>query len=309
MALEGWRLPEALYMTVITLSTVGFSEVRPLSEVGRFFTAGLIVAGVGAVAYVFAAISQYVISGELSGSLRRSRMHQRIDATSGHFIVCGYGRVGQQVVVDLLEERRQSVVVESHADALSDAPPGVLSVIGDASDDDVLGLAGIARASGLVAATGDDAINLFITLSARTLNPDLCIVARANQPASEPKLLRAGATHVISPYRISGRRMARQLLYPSIVDFLDVVMHSGGLELFLEEYTVQPDSDLHGKTVAEAEVRTRSGANVLAVRRHDQGSIVTNPPSEMRFEPGDMLIVLGTHQQLEALSGLAAAAA
>ena len=144
-----------------------------------------------------------------------------------------------------------------------------------------------------------------ISLTARTLNPSLTIVARANQPTSESKLLRAGATQVISPYTISGRRIARQLLRPTIIDFLDVVMHSGQLELVLEECRVRPGADLHGKTVAEAEVRKRTGANVLAVRRHDQGSILTNPPEEMRFEPDDVLIVLGTSDQLGTLARLA----
>ncbi len=305
MLLEGWNFFESLYMTVITLSTVGFSEVRPLSPVGRLFTTGMIVAGVGAVTYLFAAISQYIVSGELTGSIRKARMQQRIDDLSGHFVICGYGRVGQQVQLDLERKGKQCVVVEANEDALGDAPPGTLVVVGDAADDDVLLRAGIERAAGLVAATGDDATNLFVALSAHTLNLDLPIVARANDPATEPKLIRAGATHVISPYTLSGRRIARQLLYPSVTDFLDVVMHSGGLELWLEECHIAAGSDLHDKTAHEAEVRKLTGANVLAVRRHDQGAIMTNPPVEMRFEPGDVLIALGTRSQLEALGTLA----
>ncbi len=305
MVLEDWNVIESLYMTVITLSTVGFSEVRPLSPVGRIFTAGLIFSGVGAVTYLFAAISQYIISGELTGSLRKARMQQHIDDMSRHYVICGYGRVGQQVHLDLLSKGKQCVIVEENSDAMADAPASTLSVIGDAADDETLRQAGIERAGGLVAATGDDATNLFVALSAHTLNLDLPIVARANQPASEPKLIRAGATHVISPYRLSGRRMARQLLFPSVTDFLDVVMHSGDLELWLEECRVRTDSDLDDKTVSDAEVRSRTGANVLAVRRHDQGTILTNPPAEMRFEPGDVLIALGTRSQLETLSRLA----
>ncbi len=304
MTLEGWDFFESLYMTVITLSTVGFSEVRPLSQAGRLFTAGLIVAGVGAVTYLFAAISQYIISGELTGSLRKARMQQRIDDLSGHYVICGYGRVGQQVQLDLESKGRQCVVVEPNEEALKEVPPRTLVVVGDAADDDVLLRAGIERASGLVAATGDDATNLFVALSAHTLNLKLPIVARANDPATEPKLIRAGATHVISPYTLSGRRIARQLLYPSVTDFLDVVMHSGGLELWLEECHIGSGSELHNKTAHEAEVRKLTGANVLAVRRHDEGAIMTNPPVEMRFEPGDVLIALGTRTQLEALESL-----
>jgi len=305
MIIEGWRVVEALYMTVITLSTVGFSEVRPLSSAGRIFTTALIVAGVGAVTYLFAAISQYIVSGELTGSIRKARMQQRIDALSGHYIVVGYGRVGQQVVEDLLEAGSRCVVLETHPETLQQLPEGMPHVAGDGTDDGVLERAGIGRASGLVASTGDDATNLFVTLTARTLNARLTIVARANHPASESKLVRAGASHVISPYRISGRRIARQLLTPTVTDFLDVVMHSGKLELLLEECTVRPDGRLAGRTVAEAEVRKHTGANVLAIRRRGEGGIVTNLPADLRFEPEDVLIALGTADQLRQLAGLA----
>ena len=305
MIIEGWRVVEALYMTVITLSTVGFSEVRPLSSAGRIFTTALIVAGVGAVTYLFAAISQYIVSGELTGSIRKARMQQRIDALSGHYIVVGYGRVGQQVVEDLLEAGSRCVVLETHPETLQQLPEGLPQVAGDGTDDGVLERAGIARAGGLVASTGDDATNLFVTLTARTLNAGLTIVARANQPTSEAKLRRAGASHVISPYRISGRRIARQLLTPTVTDFLDVVMHSGKLELLLEECTVRPEGRLAGRTVAEAEVRKHTGANVLAIRRRGEGGIVTNLPADLRFEPDDVLIALGTTEQLHQLAGLA----
>jgi voltage-gated potassium channel len=306
--IEGWRVIEALYMTVITLSTVGFSEVRPLSSAGRLFTSALIVAGVGAVTYLFAAISQYIVSGELTGSIRKARMQQRIDALSEHYIVVGFGRVGQQVVEDLLEAGSRCVVLETHPETLHHLPDGLPHVEGDGTDDEVLERAGIGRASGLVASTGDDATNLFVTLTARTLNPGLTIVARSNHPASESKLRRAGASHVISPYRISGRRIARQLLTPTVTDFLDVVMHSGKLELLLEECTVLPDGRLAGRTVAEAEVRRHTGANVLAIRRRGQDGIVTNLPADLRFEPNDVLIALGTAEQLTQLAGLAGTA-
>jgi len=197
------------------------------------------------------------------------------------------------------------VIVESDPAALADQD--IPHVIGDAADDDVLRRAGIERAAGLVAATGDDATNLFITVSAFTLRPNLNIVARANHPATEAKLLRGGATHVISPYKIGGRRIAAQLVNPTVTDFLDIVTHSGELELWLEEFSVGADSDLHGKTVAEVSVRQRTGANVLALRRVAEGTVLTNPPSDLRFQPGDVLIALGTRDQLLALSKLTAA--
>jgi voltage-gated potassium channel len=304
IVLEGWSPLEAVYMTVITLSTVGFAEVAPLSTTGKLFTSGLIVAGVGSVAYLFASIGQHIVSGELTGSLRKARMQQRIEDLSGHYVICGFGRVAEQVIHDLQGAGKACVVVEERADAIGNVPTGTLTIEGDASDDEVLEMAGVDRAAGLVATTGDDAVNLIMTLTARTMNPDLVIVARCNQPASEPKLKRAGASQVISPYTISGARISRILLRPTIIDFLDVVMHDGQLELVLEECRVCEGSDLHGKTVAEAEVRRRTGANVLAVRRHDQGVIVTNPPSDMRFAPQDVLVALGTQEQLGALAKL-----
>jgi voltage-gated potassium channel len=305
MVLEGWRFTDALYMTVITLSTVGFSEVSPLSPEGRVFTTLLIVAGVAAVTYLFSAISHHVVSGELRGTLRRRHMQKQIESLSDHFIVCGFGQVGGQVVESLRQRGKACVVIETDADTLRDLDAPFIN--GNAEDDDILKQAGIERAAGLVAATGDDAANLFITVSAHTLNKDLSIVARANNASSEAKLRYGGATHVISPHMLGGQRIATQLLYPSVTDFLDVVMHSGGLELCLEEFTVNPLCNLEGKTVAEGQVRVKTGTNILAIRRCDGGSVVTNPPSEHRFEPGDVLIALGTPQQLEALGQLTTA--
>jgi voltage-gated potassium channel len=300
MVLEHWTAIDSLYMTVITLSTVGFREVRDLSPQGRLFTTGLIVSSVGVVAYLFGAISQYIVSGELHGSLRRKRMQKSINTLKHHYIVCGYGRVGRQVVESLRAAGRTSVVIDPDQSEETYVD-GALFVQGDAADDDVLTRAGLENAAGLVAATGDDPTNLFITVSARAMRPDLVIVARANLPATQGKLLRGGASHVLSPYTIGGRRIATQILYPGVADFLDVVMHSGDLELCLEECMVWPGSSLQGKTIAEAQVRQATGANVLAVRRSDGGTMVTNPPGDMRFEPGDVLIALGTRDQLRAL--------
>ena len=302
MVLEGWRFSDALYMTVITLSTVGFSEVSPLSDEGRVFTTLLIIAGVAAVAYLFSAISQHVISGELHGTLRRRYMHRKIEGLSNHYIVCGYGQVGAQVVKSLKQSGKECVVIETRMDTLEESD--ALLLTGNAEDDEVLKQAGIDRAAGLVAATGDDAANLFITVSAHTLNRDLMIVARANSAASEAKLRYGGATHVISPHIMGGKRIATQLLHPSVTDFLDVVMHSGDLELWLEEFTLSAMCNLEGKTVAEGQVRQMTGANILAIRRSDGSSVLTNPPSELRFEPGDVLIALGTRGQLRDLNKL-----
>jgi voltage-gated potassium channel len=301
MVLEGWTAMESLYMTVITLSTVGFKEVRPLGPGGEAFTIALIVAGVGAVGYLFKSLGQSFLSGEVAARMRRRRMQDRVDALSGHFVICGFGRVGRQVAQDLMAKGKACVAVDPQPMALAGIASSVPYVIGDAADDEILKRAGIARAAGLVVSTGEDPTNLFVTLSAHALNPALVIVARANDDTTEPKLRRAGANHVISPYAISGRRIATQLLYPTLTDFLDVVLHSGKLELWLEECRVTAQSELEGRTVAEADVRRRIGANVLAVRRHGDGGILTNPPAQLRFEPGDVLIAFGTRDQLAGL--------
>jgi voltage-gated potassium channel len=229
-------------------------------------------------------------------------MQRKIDTLSNHFIVCGYGQVGAQVVESLRQRGKKCVVIETTEKDHND--PEVPAIIGNAEDDEVLKKAGIDRAEGLVAATGDDAANLFITVSAHTLNKDLTIVARANVSSSEAKLRYGGATHVISPHIMGGKRIATQLLHPSVTDFLDVVMHSGDLELWLEEFTLSAKCNLEGKTVAEGQVRQKTGANILAIRRSDGGNVLTNPPSELRFEPGDVLIALGTRDQLQSLRAL-----
>ena len=304
MLIERWSFVDALYMSIITLSTVGFGEVGPLTTEGKLFTIGLIVSGVGAVTYAIGAISQSLAS-EFRGDLRVRRLWRRIEMLQDHFIVCGYGRVGRQVVRDLSDRGASVVIIEVDAeriDSLSDEWPVVR---GDGADDEVLKSAGIERARGLVAVTGDDATNVFVTLSARSLREDMTIVARANEPATNPKLLRAGASQVISPYTISGHRIATQLLHPSVTDFLDVVMHTRDLGLWIEEITVRANSSLAGKTFDESEIRSGTGVNVLAVKRPGTDQLITTPSADLTFEAGDMLIGLATNDQLEKLIGLA----
>jgi voltage-gated potassium channel len=299
MMLEGWRLLDALYMTVITLSTVGFTEVHPLSDAGHLFTIALILTGVSTAAYAVGTVGEFVIGGRLSGALRRQRMQHEIDRLEGHYIICGYGRVGRQVVDELDARGTRSVVIEPSDEACPSDGQGPLRIRGDATDDRALRAAGIDRAAGLVSAAGDDAINIVVTLSARALNADLLIVARAIQPEAEDKLRRAGATHVISPYRIGGQRIVTQLLHPRITDFLDLVMHRGSLELWLEEITVAADGPANGRTLGETRIWGHDGVKVLAVGRLG-GELLTSPGGDHRLTAGDVLIALGTLEQLEA---------
>ncbi len=303
MLIEGWTLLEAVYMTAMTLTTVGFHEVRPLSPEGQIFTILLLVSGVSVFFYLIGAFGQFVVSGQLRDYLRSRRMSDEIDRMRQHYIVCGYGHVGRQVAEDLEAWGGQCVVVE--VDPPEDGTlDHTLHLVGDATQDQVLEAAGIERAAGLVVSTRDDATNVFITLTARALNPELVIVARSNLPSTDQKLRNAGATHVISPYTIAGRRIATQLLYPSITAFLDELVHVSGTDLSMDELRVLPNSGLAGATLAGAEIRSRIGANVIAVRREGSPKVVTNPPPDYQMEPGDVLVVLATPEQMDELAVL-----
>ena len=303
--LEDWSLFDAAYMTFITVSTVGFGEVLPLSRGGRLFTIVLIVTGVGAAAYAFGSLTDYIVTGELQGTISARRLRGRMDKLSNHYIVCGYGRVGQQVVQELVNSNAPVVVIDRVLERLPEQnATNLLPLHGDASDDDVLRLGGIERARGLVAATDNDADNVFIVLSARSLNRDLVIVARGLGADAEPKLRKAGANHVVLPNAIGGRRMAGMLLHPSVVDFLDVVMHSEDLELWLEDIAIAAGGALAGLTVGSAQVRTATGATILAIKTSG-GKLLTAVSADYILQPGDIMVALGTRQQLQALERLA----
>lgn len=303
--IEGWTLRESLFMTIITISTVGYNEVEPLSSRGELFSMVLIILGVGSAGYTFSILTDYIVAGELRGALRKQRMARTLGKMNDHYIICGYGRVGQNVVEGLRANLFEIVVVDGRQDRADELDEkGVHYVIGDATDDSVLAQAGIERASGLCMCLPSDADNVFTILSARTLNPNLYIISRCNTVESEHKLRMAGADHVINPYRITGSRMAAQLLHPGAVEFLDVVMRQGGLELRIEQIAIGRESTLAGQTLGEAHLRANTGVNVLAVRRAD-GKLFTNLHGEFGLHVGDALIGLGTVDQLAALSELA----
>ncbi len=300
--IEGWPWTDSVYMTVITISTVGFGEIRPLSPIGRVFTGGLIVLGVSTTAYAISTLADVIVAGEFRSLIWRKRMQNRIDKMNGHFIVCGYGRVGEQVVHELLGNRVSLVVIE----ILSTLGPdlenlGVIPVEGNATDDAALLRAGIERASGICCCLPNDSDNVYVALTARALNRDLTIISRANSHESERKLLIAGVNHVINPYVTSGRRMARQLIHPNILEFMDVVMHRGEVDILIEDIGISERSTLRDQTIADTEVRRRLGANILAVRRPD-GETFVNPGVEFALRAGDTIIALGTPDQLDRLA-------
>jgi voltage-gated potassium channel len=300
--LLGFSPMNALYQTVTTITTVGFAEVEPMSTRERLFTIVLILGGVGTALYILSSLVQAVVDGELAKVLGRQRLERRIARWSGHVIICGYGRVGRSIAALVAGNDADVVVVDRDADRLAALPVATLQ--GDATDEEVLRQAGIERARVLVAALTTDADNLFLTVTARALRPDLFIVARARQEASEGKLASAGADRVVNPQRIGGQRMAAFVLQPHVAEFLDVVMHDGSLEFRLEEIRVAPSSDLGGRTLRDAHIRDRTGALVLAVR-DGRGAFTTNPSPETVIETGQVLIAIGTEEQLAALADAA----
>jgi voltage-gated potassium channel len=295
----GFGLLDAAYQTVTTVSTVGFREVQPLSAAGQVFTMVLILVGAGAALYAFSVLIETFIEGRLNDLLGRRRMEQSIASMRDHVIICGWGRVGSSIGHEIAAAGRALVIVER--EPIATAGLDLPVIVGDATDDAVLRAAGIERAASLVAAVDSDAANSFITLGARALNSQLFIVARARSEESSEKLRRAGADRVVNPQSIGGARMAAFVLRPHVAEFLDVVMHEATLEFRLEEITVGSGSPVVEQTIRDAQLRDHTGALVLAVR-HEDGSFHTNPPPDTRLRHGEVLIAIGTQQELDALS-------
>ena len=298
--IEGWSFIDALFMTVITITTVGYEEVHTLSAGGRIFSIFLIVGGVGGALYVLSSMVQFIIEGHLGTTfLGRRRMERRIVKLKEHFILCGYGRVGQEIAHIFTEEGVPFIIIDKDQESIASAEKdGYLYVLADATNDEGLIEAGIERARGLVVAAGSDADNVYITLSARGMRPDLFIEARASSSEAEAKLKRAGADRIISPDSLGARHMAQLALRPAVVDFIDTTIFRRGQELQLENVAVGNESALIGLTVEEARLRTK--ATILAISRK-RGKVVANPTAEETIQAGDMLITLGTREQLAAL--------
>ena len=297
--IEGWSFLDALYMTVITITTVGYAEVHSLSAGGRIFSIFLIIGGVGGALYAITGIIEYIVQGHFVTIWGRRRMKARIAKLTRHFILCGYGKVGEEIARSFKEEEMPFVVVDNNPESIARVEQtGHLYLQGDATSDEVLREAGIEQARGLVAAVGSDVDNTYITLSARGLCPDLFIAARASSEETMAKLKKVGANRVVSPHRIGGRRMAMLALRPAIVDFIDTVAYTRGRELQLENVDIGGNSPLVGLTMKAA--RSKTGITVLAMQKKG-GKLLTNPPDEEAIKDGDRLIVIGTKKQLAAL--------
>jgi len=294
---------QALYQTVTTVSTVGFRELFRLDRATEIFTIVLVLAGVGTVLYAFSELLEALIEGQISDLVGRRKMDRQIDQMHDHVIICGWGRIGRVVASRLAAAGRPLVVIDTDADRIQHLEYPY--IVGDATEDAVLRRAGIERASGMAAVTASDATNVYLTLSGRTLSPDLFIVARARLVDSEPKLLRAGADRVINPQAIGGARAAAFFFQPHVAEFIDVVTRGLDLEFRLAEVPVSSNSDFTDRTLRDAHIRDRTGALILAIREQD-GHFVTNPAPDQVLVAGQVLIAIGTDEQLAALGALAA---
>ncbi|GAB4164925.1 MAG: potassium channel protein [Geothermobacteraceae bacterium] len=304
--IEDWSAFDALYMTVITLATVGFREVHDLSPGGKAFTMLLIVFGAGIIAYAISNLIRLTVEGQLKQLLGRKKVEKQIARLQEHYIVCGYGRIGTLVCREFALKPLPFVVVEKDPELCERlAEEGYLFVQGDATDDTTLEAAGVRRAKGLITAVTSDTENVYITLTARGLNPNLFILARAGEEGSELKLRRAGASKVISPYVIGATRMAQAILRPSVVDFIEIAAPGHNLEVQLEELRIGTGSPLVGKTLLESNLRRDMNIIIVGIKKAD-GTMVFNPDSSTRMESADTLIVLGENpaiQKLEAIAG------
>ena len=297
--LFGLNFTDAVYQTVTTMTTVGFRELEGFTPLEKWFTIFIIITGVSTVLYTFTLAVQLVVEGQLRDFVGRRLMDREISKLSGHAVVCGWGRVGRAVAEDLVATGQSVVVVDIDGDRVNNVP--YPTVVGDATLDSTLRAAGIERAQALVAALDGDAENLFVTLSARAIVPDLFIVARARQDESVPKLANAGADRVVNPQELGAARMASFVARPHVAEFIDVVMHERSLEFRMQEFEVPEDSSLAGVTLRDADLRKRAGVLVLALRLVD-GTFTTNPDPDTIIEPRQVLIAVGADDDFRRLS-------
>lgn len=296
--IERWSFLDALFMTVITVSTVGYEEVHRLNAAGEVFTISVIAFGVIGFLYTFGVLVELLSSGYWEHHRRARRVQRRLDDLRDHVIVCGYGRTGRQAGIELAQSQQPFVVIEWNPDGLASVEQDrVLHVLGDASSDEVLGRAGIRRARALISAVDSDERNVYIVLTARSLRPDLYIVARSSHPDSADKLRRAGADRVVSPYTLSGRRMAALAMQPAVVDTFDLLVGGADISMRVEELVVGADG---GKGRTAADLR-RSGAVLLALRSGD-GALRVGPGDDEILRPDDIVVAMGTRDQLITLA-------
>jgi voltage-gated potassium channel len=299
---EDMPLFEAFYMTIITISTVGFSEIRPLTSVGRSITLVIIVLGIGVGTYTIGIIVQWFVEGELSKVFGRRKLQKQIADLKNHFIICGFGRIGRIVCQELYEDNIDFVVIEQDASAIEEiAAEKYLFLEMDATTEEALMAAGIMNAKGLVTAVNSDANNVFITLTAKGLRQDIFVLARASEEINESKLLKAGATRVVSPYMIGARRMAHVLKRPTVVDFIDIATMGNKLGLIMEEAIIDSKSRFIGKNLIESRLRQDYGVIIVAIKKLS-GEMIFNPVATEILEAGDVIVLIAKKEDLKRMN-------
>jgi len=299
--IEGWSFWDAFYMTVTTVATVGFREVHPLTFAGQVFTILLIFGGVGTAFYTVTLLASIIVEGGLHRRFERRRVTRMLEQIKDHFILCGYGRIGEIITAELHQQGVPLVVIERNPERVRQAiERGWLAIEADASREEVLMRAGIHRARGLIAAVGTDAENVFAVLTARVMRPDLFIIARVEADDAEPKLRRAGADRVISPYHIGANHMVQTALRPAVVDFVHLATSSERLDLSMEQVHIHEKSALAGQTIVGADIRQKFGVIIVGIKRAG-GAMEFNPPAEAVMQTGDELVVLGRTESVKAL--------
>jgi voltage-gated potassium channel len=304
MGIERWSFLDSLYMTIITITTVGFKEIHELSVNGKLFTIILIIGGVGTVLYALGTGAKLLLEGELQEIFGRKRLEKKLKEIGNHYIICGHGRMGKIISRELKANNLSFVIIEKRPNMLEEKEDFLL-LEGDATKDEILKNAGIERAKCLISVLPTDAENLFVVLSARGLNPNLLIVARAGEEGSEQKLLRAGADKVVSPYYIGGLRIAHTILKPAVVDFIEFATKSGNIDLQMEEIIIQESSKLAESTLDECGIGRDLGVIIVAIKQLG-GEMKFNPTFRSTIKAGDTLIAVGETSKLKVLEDMAA---
>ncbi len=301
--LEGWSFLDSIYMTIITIATIGFGETHPLDTKGKIFTIFLIIVGLGGATYFFSLLSKTILEGELHEYFGRKKMQGIIDKLENHIIICGFGRFGSYIAKEFSRQNVSFVIIEKDENIFKTIETqGYWGILGDSTDDEVLINAGIKKASCLVSVASTDAENLYITVTARQINPKIYIVTRSQEDSAEKKMIRAGANKIVSTYKLGANQLAQSALRPTVIDFIEIATQSRNLEFTIEEIKVPAESKTIKKSLKELSLSRILGVIIIGIKRNEK--MLFNPSADTMIEANDILIALGSPEQLKKLSNM-----